>query len=182
MIPEMLPEEAFGVSVDIPAQILWDDAQLIEGFRKLGGGDSVLHYEFYPNRTSPRKRKMKFDGTYFVVNIGHAHLPGIAVELARNGIESYFSIAGPIHPRFKEAIKYWAGEYHKINSTRGRFTGLATLTDHHRNCIGTPDEEWYDLPRGAFPSEEQLRHLGIERVIFLDERPAEVLITGPKEY
>ncbi len=81
-LPEVLNEEAFTVNSNQKAQALRDDMEL------RGGTNIVL------------SRIEDLSDIYFIIDIGHAHLPGVAEMLVEYGIDCSFVIPGNINERF----------------------------------------------------------------------------------
>jgi hypothetical protein len=142
-LPEILDEKAFTVRSNQKAQILEDDMELRDGVR-----DILLEIDDLP-------------GSYLIVDIGHAHLPGVAEMLEDFGIECYFVIPGKISDRFQETSKYWAKDF-KAKKDRLNPQGYATLVDIHRE---------YSLKKEYFPTPEKLKQLRIKEIIYLTEAP-----------
>ncbi len=152
LLPEVLDPFSFQVTSTQPALVVKDDFQLIEGYW------SFLKY------------KMRND--YLIVDIGHAHLPGVAYNLlSSNIIDCYFAIPQPINKRFHETIKYWALEYDVKKRQCETPEGLATLIDIHRNDSTENQRHKYQLNSSHFPSAKRLKELGIERIVYLSESP-----------
>jgi hypothetical protein len=149
LLPEELNPSAFTVKEEDPPEKIVADDKLLEGL--------ACALTEYGNREKE---------TYYIASIGAPHLPGIAVELAKRGIESYFVITSPNPgPRFPRTLKYFAGEYLAAKETLPERPGFATLIDCHRNSWG----ESHPVTPEQFPSPEQLVQSGIREVCYLAE-------------
>lgn len=121
------------------------------------------------------KEGIPYEGTYFIINIGHAHLVGVAEYLMRQGVEPYFMIPGLAQPRIKEALRFWEKAYCHAKENLGKPRGLATLIDCHRDTAEgsnfdiEPNCQGYRLLPAALPSASELRNLSIKKVIYLGE-------------
>ncbi|MBT5022455.1 hypothetical protein HOK51_04835 [Candidatus Woesearchaeota archaeon] len=184
-IPEKLDEEIFLVDDETPARIMEDDLEFFEGMSRIFGTEPGFYFKSdeYPARSvgqdklrglnflkqwscgiynSPTPKT--FENTYLIVDVGHAHLAGLAYVLRKNGVDCSFFISEKPHDRMREALKYWAGKM-DIESDRSVY-GYATMIDIHR---GSGLDKKGLLPKDAFPIPEKLKELGIERVIYLSE-------------
>lgn len=104
--------------------------------------------------------KLEAPPIYFIVDVGHAHLPGIAKNFLDKNIDCYFVIPERINNRFHETIKYWAKGYETAKSKIISPKSYATFIDCHRqNKFSTID----------FPTSKRLEELGIKRVIYFNE-------------
>lgn len=112
--------------------------------------------------------RVPYEGTYFLIEVGHAHLVGIAEFLIRQGVEPYFMIPGDANSRMQETLRYWLKEYESAKSRLNLPKGFATLVDCHRETIVEPEGEYY-LTHLAFPSAKKLKSLGINRVFYMNE-------------
>ena len=139
LIPQIMPNEALRISRETQARIYEDDLLFF---------DSLRYRDFLgPN-------------TYYIVDIGHAHLPGLLYFLADAKIDCSFMIPGSINPRFSETAKYWAGRVKEAQEKIGAPLSYATLIDSHRT---------YSLGIKHFPSAELLLQLGIYEVLYFIE-------------
>lgn len=113
--------------------------------------------------------QIPFEGTYFIVDIGHAHLVGVGEELTRQGIESYFMIPGKANARMQETLKYWKQDYEVAKDNLENPKGYATLIDCHRDGNPIKPDGGYSLLPSAFPTAEKLKELEVKRVVFMNE-------------
>ncbi len=150
-IPEVLDKGAFAVTSGQPAELMDDDLQLVDGVTEMlhGFGD--------------------IKDTYFIVDVGHAHLPGIATLLAENDIECSFVIPGKINPRFQNTLKYWAKAFSEKKARLDKPVGYASMIDAHRDETFCEDHSSYELLPRDFPSAEKLKELGIKKVVYMNE-------------
>ena len=144
-IPEVTPENIFSVSDSTEAMILDDDRRLIDG--------AQMHLEWLEKRG-------EIENSYFIIDIGAAHLPGVALLLSTYGVDCSFVIPEERHSRMKETLKYWGADYEAVKSSINNPKSFATLIDCHRD---------YKLDTKDFPSTEKLKGLGIKRVFLLKE-------------
>jgi len=110
-----------------------------------------------------------FDGTYFIIDIGHAHLVGVGENLMRQGIDSYFIIPGKANDRMKETLKYWESNYEEAKNGLENPRGFATLIDCHRDGNTIEPDGGYSLLPSAFPTAEKLKELEVKRVVYMNE-------------
>jgi hypothetical protein len=201
-LPQLLTPSVFTVERYTNARIVNDDLDLIHGLDVvLGTGPGFApkmsdkeieklkrlrekfkdvdlpEYELTPNLGNNVPNDFK--NTYFVVNIGHAHLLGVAYKLMQKGIDCSFVLQEGTSARFKEAAKYWARRYKDQKENLDEIIGYATLIDCHRNDpvmvggeITNPKEE-RGLSRDLFPTVDKLRELGIEKIMYLKESRAD---------
>ena len=156
-LPEALNEKTFNVSNSV-------EGALIEAYDL--GFISRLHDVM-------KKKKIPYEGTYLIIDIGHAHLVGIADYLLRHEVEPYFMIPGKANDRIKEALKYWKNSYEDAKRCSSTPKGFATLFDCHRDTgLGLNGE--YNLLSTAFPTPEKLMELGISRVFYANEGDGEL--------
>jgi len=139
LLSENLPRQVVVVNKETPAEISGTDL------------------EFYKNAAEVA-RILGGRSTYFIVDVGHKHLPGIATAFEEHGIRTAFYLTKDCHPWFKMAAKYWAGRLTMAKA--GGKLGAATLVDAHRK---------EDLPDAAFPDPKALKKSGIKKVIILTE-------------
>lgn len=177
-VPEILDEESFRVGEDTEARIGWDDLDFLQGLHNMvGDGDFILGSEIefrlahkkggygiieISCKGSPEV-KDEFQDTYFIVDVGHAHLVGVAYELLKKGVDPSFVLHEKVNPRFGEALKYWARRYQKARNPERDIRGYATMVDCHRDT---------EVPEEVFPTADRLRELGVKRVVLLKESAA----------
>lgn len=145
-LPELL--DRFGTGISVDTMIEQDDNQLINGFREVA-----------------RRFDIQYEGTYFIVDIGAAHLPGVALDLLRKGIDCSFYLPHNAINRLDETSRYFAKEYERAKASMERPKGYASMIDIHRNDSNRSGE----LPESAFPTAEKLQRLGINNVVYLCE-------------
>lgn len=114
-----------------------------------------------------RVKNINIKDTYFIVEIGHAHLPGIAVEFLKLNFDVYFFIPSYAHPRMKETIAYFSGN-HIQNKVllRKPINGYVTLLDCHRHDYSNKE---YNLNQSSLPTAKFLKKKGITKIILLNE-------------
>lgn len=151
-ISERLPPKVFTVSDSVDAVVILADLMLVQGFREVN-----------------RMYNLTQEGTYFILEIGGAHIPGVALELVKGSIDVYFFIPRQLHPRFKDAIKYWQDLYQREKCTARRTIGYATAIDLHRENLFKFLYRDEIVTTDSFPSVERLRELGIKRIVYLFE-------------
>lgn len=149
-LPEILDNASFHVNKNVIAQTTVDDARFgIEASKFISPLEDLSQ-------------------TYIFVDIGHAHLPPVAIALVSHGIDAHFMIPGHIHDRFKESLKYWADEFKAAQEKMASPVAYATLADCHRDGI----EPTYELTTDQLPSANKLKELGIKKIICLTEAQA----------
>ena len=141
-IPFELNEAAFNVLPNTKAEIIEEDTKYKQCAQHI-----AEHF-------SDKK-------TYYIVDVGLAHLVGIADALMKSGIDCSFVIRGEVNARFKNALRYWAESFDEAKRQLTEPVGYATLIDAHRSCTIDPNFH--------LPSLQKLKELDIERVIKLDE-------------
>jgi hypothetical protein len=150
-LPEDLNRNVFNVEDSVDAQLEeWLDNGVINNLA------SVIEEAGIP-----------FDGTYFIVDVGGPHLPGIGKHFLENGIDPYFLILIDDIPRMQETLKFWQDEYADAKARLDNPRGYATLIPGHRRS--SMDEPPYSFLPSSFPTAEQLVDLGIERVVYMNE-------------
>ncbi len=150
ILPERLAEEVF--VNDAKPQVIEDDRLFCEGLHEVLTRDQI-----------------PFDSTYFIVDIGHAHLIGVGVELLKKGVDVSYFIPSKANCRMPQAVAYHADENLEARASMSNPIGFATLLDFHRNdYIDTSMR--YQLPESALPTADKLAQLGIKRVVHLSER------------
>lgn len=112
--------------------------------------------------------EIPIDETYFIVDIGHAHLPAVAYQFIKLRINVYFFIPYQTHPRMCETIAFFSELYTEKKTNFSKPRGYATLIDTHRHDSKDYGKT-YDLLKNSFPSVDVLRSLGIKRVVYLNE-------------
>ncbi len=196
-LAERLPPTVFNINSTVPARISLMDLAFMDGFAEhfqtqLGTipqretifqGENNLSSIFLDKKQRldfcPPKILSEYftnskilDETYFIVDVGHAHLPGVAVALQQRGVDCSFVIQDSINPRFQQALKYWAATYNNGRSIPLQPRRMATFLDCHR-ADGSDDNLTYDVHdnwiHNYLPSVDQLRSSGINRVCVLLE-------------
>lgn len=158
-LPEILDNASFHVNKEVIAQTTVDDARFgIEASKFISSLENLSQ-------------------TYIFVDIGHAHLPPVAIALVSHAIDTHFMIPGHIHDRFKESLKYWADEFRAAQEKMVSPVAYATLADCHRDGI----EPTYKLTTNQLPSANKLKELGIKKIICLTEAKTGEFYT-PKFY
>lgn len=148
-LEEALTPESF--ITDAKPQIYPDDLLFIRGL------DNVTFRENIP-----------FKDTYFVIDIGHTHLPGIGVSLMNQGIDVSYFLPKQSHPRIQKTISFYADKQKIAKDNLREILGYATLIDCHRASI-LKEYPFYFLDDKVLPNPDKLRELGIKRVVYLDE-------------
>ncbi len=152
-LPERLAEEVFVNNAN--PQVIKEDRLFSEGLHEVLTRDQI-----------------PLDSTYFVVDIGHAHLVGIGVELLKKGVDVAYFIPSKANGRLPQAVAYHADENLEAKTSIGVPIGFATLLDLHRNDYNDMSMR-YTLPENVLPTATELRKLGIKRVVHLSERSVE---------
>ncbi len=107
------------------------------------------------------------NSTYFIVDICHGHLPGVGVELLKRGIDVFYYIPSKADKRLSQAIAYFAKEHLKAKEELTNPVGYATLIDCYRDIYDGPMK--YSLDDSILPTPQQLKELGINKVVLLNE-------------
>ena len=141
-LPEALDHASFRVNYGCPAKIMEADLKIREG----------LLEAFCEFGVDPKP--------YFIVNLGHAHLLGIADFLVEILVDCNFVLPDLTCDRFHETAKYWAGKFKDKKEKMVEPKGFASLVDAHRKKR---------IDRSLFPEKKDLERLGVERVIYLME-------------
>lgn len=147
-LSEVLNADVFEIEDSVEGRCNEDDLGLITKFEEI-----------------VREQIIPYAGTYFIINIGHAHLVGIGEHLLRQGVEPYFMIPGKAHARMQQTLKYWRKNYESAKQKLETLVGFATLIDCHRDEY----DERYSLTELAFPSPQKLKKAGIKRVVYMNE-------------
>jgi len=123
-----------------------------------------------------KTQNIQLDGTYFIVDIGHAHLPAVAHRLQYFNVDISFMIPGYANPRMSETIAFYSrGNLIQIPGLFNIKTpnAYATLIDCHRNDQNGNN---YELDASSLPPMDILKRLGITNIVYLNEGDFEVKI------
>jgi hypothetical protein len=117
-----------------------------------------------------QRDKISFQGTYFVVDVGHAHLPGLGVELLKNKVDVSYFLPCDTVKRIRETIAYFATDHEGAKKKLEDVVGYATLIDCHRvDEFIDKKLPRYSLSPSVLLSPEKLRKLGLSRIVYLSE-------------
>ncbi len=153
ILPQRLEPTAFQVEAGIASQALNDDMDL-------RGGMSIFF-----SREKGKSPNTAQSRTYYVVDAGLAHLPGLYEMMLGYNIDPAMVITEtPKHTRFQETLKYWSTSVARSRSKMedDKVDGFATLVDCHREK---------PVDRELIPTADSLRSLGVTRVVYLSESP-----------
>lgn len=148
-------EEALSKDIfisDAEPSIREDDTLMIEGMKEVMQRDDI-----------------PVEGTYFIVDVGHAHLPGLGLELRRLGVDTTYFLPLCGTMRMRNTVAYFAQAQQIAKDNLDTVLGYATLIDCHRDDAFPADLPRYSLTGIALPSADKLRELGITRIVYFSE-------------
>jgi hypothetical protein len=152
LFQEVLSPAVFNVSEADPSTIDRGDLRFVDGVEK--------YFESHqPNLPE----------TFFIVNVGHAHLPGVATTLLGRQIEPYFYLPDA-HPRIKETLKYWSTDFQVLKEKQQTppLSHAMMLDIHRQESIGISSQP-YDVIRSNFPDIQYLKSNKIKNIVVFGE-------------